>query len=62
MSYIRKTYGVPAKRGGKVKYTGSPDGVRYGVITSARGGYLRIRLDDEKRSRTFHPAWELEYL
>lgn len=57
MDYIRTYYKVPAKRGGKVLYKGM-----HGVITSARGGYLRIRLDGEKRIGSYHPTWEITYL
>lgn len=56
MEYIRVTYGVPAKRGARVKYGGAP-----GIITGALSGYLRIRLDGENRSKLYHPTWNLEY-
>ncbi len=61
MQWVRDSYGVPAKRGGRVRYTGdrSP---QLGTITGTCHGSLRIRLDGEKRSVPFHPAWELEYL
>jgi len=61
---IRKKYNIPAKRGGRVKYTGDHNGkvTKYGTIKSARGGYLKILIDGEKTARTFHPTWEIEYL
>ncbi|MFC4373348.1 hypothetical protein ACFO5K_04465 [Nocardia halotolerans] len=60
MKYVRDYYAVPAKRGGRVRYTG--DGApRLGTITSA-DHRIRVRLDGEKRPRIFHPTWELEYL
>lgn len=62
MNYIRRTYGVPAKRGGRVRYTGGLKGPRFGTIRSARGGYLRIQLDGDKWTGNYHPTWELEYL
>lgn len=65
MEYIRKRYGVPAKRGGRVRYTGNPDGKPVdGTITSAVTGnaHLRVRLDGNTRSYWFHPTWKLEYL
>lgn len=64
MEYIRKTYKVPAKRGGRVRYTGDHNGkvARCGTIKSAIGGYLKILIDGEKTARTFHPTWEIEYL
>ena len=44
MDYIRRTYGVPAKRGGMVRYTNTDNGaVTEGRITGARGPWLRVR-------------------
>ena len=56
MDYIRLRYGVPAKRGARIKY-----GNAFGTITGADGGYLCIRLDGEKRSKRYHPTWRIEY-
>jgi hypothetical protein len=57
MEHIRKHYGVPAKRGGKVRFT--PDGNRHlaheGVIVGSRGAYLKIRMGDEKTCRYLSP-------
>ena len=39
MKYIRDYYGVPAKRGGIIEYTGGKSPVR-GVITGADGAWL----------------------
>jgi hypothetical protein len=61
LPWVRKTYGVPAKRGGRVEYTG--DGRKeLGTITGTSGGHLSIRLDSVKHSLPFHPTWELRYL
>jgi len=61
LQYIRDTYGVPAKRGGRVEYT--PNGNRTrGTITGSSGQYLRVRLDGSKHSGRFHPTWEMRYL
>lgn len=61
MEAIRKSRGVPAKRGMRVlcRHSG-----RYGTIMSASssGSYLRIKLDGDKHSRPFHPTWKLDYL
>jgi hypothetical protein len=57
MAWIRQYYGVPAKRGGRILFEGQP-----GVITSARGAGLRVRMDGEKRSIPIHPVWEVVYL
>lgn len=61
MQYIRDTYNVLAKRGARIKYTGHGD-LHYGVIVGARNGYLRVRFDGEKTTRTLHPKYEVEYL
>lgn len=61
MERIRKWYGVPARRGMRVVYTGS--GKReLGTIRSARDCRLTIQLDGYKHTMPFHPTWELEYL
>jgi hypothetical protein len=62
MEYIRKTYGVPAKRGARVCYTN--EGIFYGTILCARGPYIRVRWDGGgKRSvSSMHPTWALQYL
>ena len=60
MEYVRKYYGVPAKRGMKVTYTGGSK-PKTGVITSAPGAKLMIRMDGMKFSRRYHPTWELTY-
>lgn len=63
IDHIRESRGVPAKVGGRVRYTGSADGVpREGKIVGTRGGYLLIRLDGQKHSQSFHPTWKLEFL
>lgn len=66
MEYIRRTYNVPAKRGGRVAYQ-DPDKAHNrfeGTIVSAENGYLRIRKDGESRTypAPFHPQWGLTYL
>ena len=61
LEYIRKSYGVPAWRGGRVEYTGGRE-TKYGTISGARGALVRIRLDGEKRLGLYHPTWELCYL
>lgn len=61
MEYIRKTYGVPAKRGARVKYTGGKEPC-FGSVTSSDGCYLRIKMDDEKHTGLYHPTWKIEYI
>ncbi|KHJ56266.1 hypothetical protein LA66_06750 [Aureimonas altamirensis] len=63
ISYIREYYGVPAKRGGRIEYTGgkSPE---LGTIVGARGAHLRIRLDGMAYTHplSFHPTYCIRYL
>lgn len=61
MEYVRKTYGVPAKRGGRVRYHGNGSAVT-GTIRSAKNGRLNIQLDGDNHATPFHPTWKLEYL
>ncbi|GHE82587.1 hypothetical protein GCM10019059_44960 [Camelimonas fluminis] len=65
MAWVRKYYGVPARRGGRVEYTGGwKDKAKstLGTIRSASGGRLNIQLDGEKHASPFHPTYELRYL
>jgi len=61
MERTRKWYSVPAKRGGRVTYTGN--GQReLGTIRSARDCRLYIQLYGCSHTMPFHPTWCLEYL
>lgn len=63
MEWVRSTYGVPAKRGGRVRLLdgfGAAAG-KEGTITSATNR-INVRLDDDGYASPFHPTWELEYL
>lgn len=63
MEHLRDQYDVPAKRGGRIRYTGNPDGKPVdGTITGTDGPHLRARLDGNKHTYCFHPTWKLEYL
>lgn len=61
---IRRQYGVPAKIGARVRYTGRPGQEYNGVIVGSRGPYLRIRFSALHNGRIldYHPTWELKYL
>lgn len=61
LKYIRDYYGVPAKRGVIIEYTGGESPSR-GVIVGARAAYLRIRMDGEKLAKNYHPDWKIRYL
>lgn len=56
-AYVRRYYGVPARRGARIEFDGRP-----GVITSCPGAYVRVRLDGETRSVPVHPTWRMTYL
>lgn len=60
MEYVRKHYGVPAKRGARICYHGEK-GDEYGTILSARDN-LRVRMDATGQVLIFHPTWQIEYL
>ncbi len=62
MEYIRDTYRVPAKRGGRVEYSGDRGGPRLGTITGTQSAHLLIKLDGEPEPSPYHPTWELRYL
>ena len=61
VDYIRETYRVPAKVGGRVRYSGGETPTD-GVIVGAKNAHLRIRIDGDKFNRNFHPTWKMEYL
>jgi hypothetical protein len=62
MEYIRRTYNVPAKRGVRIRFRGTQEG----VIVSSRNAYLLVRFKDEQGKpmplQNLHPTWEVEYL
>jgi len=60
LQWVRKNYGVPAKRGGRVEYTGGGK-PELGTIRSASGSHLMIQLDGVKHTAPFHPTWKLRY-
>jgi hypothetical protein len=59
--YIRRYYGVPAKRGMRVAWSAS-GGTRLGTITKATH-YVYVRFDGVKHSVPLHPKEDgLQYL
>jgi len=66
LEYIRRTYGVPAWRGMRVRYTDGAGVIWNGTITSAKGPHLRVLVDDRVpryRGRLIlHPTDNLEYV
>ncbi len=67
MEYIRRTYGVPAKRGGRVIYTNS-NGVAFNctIKSATNSGHLMVLVDDHVPNypgrMKLHPTWRVEYL
>lgn len=62
MEYIRKTYSVPAKRGGRIEYR-TPAFTQRGTITGTSGPYLRVRIDGDRHSTRWHPTTDgMSYL
>lgn len=60
MESLRRYYGVPAKRGAKIIFTGCKHPVA-GRIISAQDHKLYIRTNDGRRFGPLHPTWEIEY-
>lgn len=60
--YINNTYGVSARRGGRIEYAPPDNEPRRGTITGTTNAYLLVRLDGEKRSLKLHPTWCVKYL
>ena len=60
-SYINRSYGLNAKKGSRVEYTGGADR-QLGTVTGVDGAHLMIRMDGQKAPRPYHPTWELRFL
>ncbi|MEN6534115.1 MAG: hypothetical protein ABFD89_10665 [Bryobacteraceae bacterium] len=61
MDYIRDTYGVPAKRGARIEYTGG-EVPRLGTIIGTRNAHIKVRFDDSPIHGNLHPTWKVRYL
>lgn len=60
--YIAYYYGVPAKVGGRIRYTGNPGGDPvFGTITGTEQARLLVRLDGHNTSVPLHPTWKIQY-
>lgn len=57
IEYIRNFYNVPAKIGTRVKYEG-----KLGTIKGTKNAYLKILLDGEKKTKCYHPTYNIEYI
>lgn len=56
LDYVRRYYGVDARRGMRVAVDGRP-----GVLTTGAGHYIRVRFDGERHSVPCHPTWRVDY-
>ena len=61
MKWVRDTYGVPAKRGGRVHFAWPPESPSDGTIVGTDAGRLRVRLDGRKHTTILHPTWNVTY-
>lgn len=63
MKYIRDRYGVPAKRGARIRFTDS-NGVQWiGRVKSAPGHRIHVAFPEFPRGTAIlHPTWNVEYL
>lgn len=63
MEYIRKTYGVPAKRGALIEFTDMRGRIHTGRIVRSRGMYLRADMPTICGGIvTLHPTSDVRYL
>jgi hypothetical protein len=63
MSYIRRTYNVPACRGARVLFTTTAGSLMLGTITGAENAHLVVRFDDPRQGKhRLHPTWNVQYL
>ena len=62
MDYIRRTYGVPARRGGRIKFRPCQGLEKEGFVVAASGQYIRVRFADMRRTVLLHPTWRVEYV
>lgn len=66
MATIRKQYGVPAKRGGRICFTDSGGAKFFCTIKSVRDCQLSVLVDDRvpgyRGRMLLHPTWNIEYL
>jgi hypothetical protein len=53
--YVRRRYGVPAKRGGRVTVDGRP-----GVLASFTHR-IHVRFDGDRLTTPCHPTWRVVY-
>lgn len=64
MEYIRRSYGVPAKRGARIQFKDHKGMWHDGNIVGSRGMYLRVRMPSygPRDIVTLHPTSDVRYL
>lgn len=58
-NYIERFYGVSAKVGARVIYSGGKSS-KEGPIVGCSGAYFMVKLDGEPHTGKYHPTWELQ--
>jgi len=62
LKYISESYGVPAKKGQRIIYTGL-NYPRPGEIVGSHNASIKVVFDDEpERTYIHHPTWNVEYV
>lgn len=61
LALIQRRFRVPALRGGRIAFT-DQDASYTAIIRGAVGDRLRVRVSNERRLRTIHPAENVRYL
>ena len=61
LEYISECYDVPAKKGGKVKYTDKNGNSHTGTIKKALNSNLFLEFEDESLTGCYHPTWNIQY-
>jgi hypothetical protein len=65
IQYIRETYNVPAKRGGRIEFTQKNGAKFQGTITGSDSQYLHVRFDcftSKNAKAKLHPTYNIKYL
>ena len=60
MASVRRMYGVPARRGAEIVYSGYGFPIA-GRIISCDGSHLYMRANDGRRVGPLHPTWAIDY-
>ncbi len=62
LKYISESYGVPAKKGQRIIYTGL-NYPRPGEIVGSHDASIKVIFDDEpETTKLYNPVWDMEYV